>query len=233
MPQIRLEGVTKYYKNDKKGFPSINDVNLTVDQGEFLFIVGSSGSGKSTLLELMAGVLRPSTGNVYLDHIRLSHLSIWRRHRLPLFLGYVPQFSQLIRKQTIGESLILAAVVGQKHKGPSLQERIQKVLHTVGLPDVTSCYPVDLSLAECRRVELACAMINSPPILIIDELTADLDEDATWDIMHLLNEINHLGTTVIMATHARKFVNIYRKRVITLVDGRVLGDVSKGRYGDI
>ena len=112
-------------------------------------------------------------------------------------------------------------------------QRMEKVLRMVGLKNVENKYPVELSGGECRLVELARAMINSPPILVLDELTANLDEDTIWDILHLLSELNHRGTTVIMATHAKKFVNLMRRRVITLVDGRILGDIEKGRYGNI
>ena len=166
MPQIRLERVSKYYPQDKKQMAAVQEINLTVEQGEFLFLTGSSGAGKSTLL-------------------------------------------------------------------PPIQTRIQKTLAMVGLPDVGARYPVELSYGECRRVELARAIINSPSILVLDELTANLDEDTIWDILHLLCEINRHGTTIIMATHAKEFVNLLRKRVITLVDGQIWGDVQKGRYGDI
>ena len=94
-------------------------------------------------------------------------------------------------------------------------------------------YPVQLSHADCRWAELACALINNPPVLVIDELTENLDGDTIWDMVHLLDEINRMGTTVIMATHAKRFVNILRKRVITMVDGRIWGDVPQGRFGDI
>ena len=94
-------------------------------------------------------------------------------------------------------------------------------------------YPAELSIGECRRVELARALINSPSILLIDELTANLDDDNIWDLMHLLTELNNKGTTIIMATHASQFVNIMRRRVVTLVDGRLIGDVRNGKYGDI
>ncbi len=96
-----------------------------------------------------------------------------------------------------------------------------------------SYYPAELSIGECRRVELARALINSPSILLIDELTANLDDDNIWDLMHLLTELNNKGTTIIMATHASQFVNIMRRRVVTLVDGRLIGDVRNGKYGDI
>ena len=110
---------------------------------------------------------------------------------------------------------------------------MKKALGIVGLPGVESYYPAELSIGECRRVELARALINSPSILLIDELTANLDDDNIWDLMHLLTELNNKGTTIIMATHASQFVNIMRRRVVTLVDGRLIGDVRNGKYGDI
>ena len=103
----------------------------------------------------------------------------------------------------------------------------------VGLPGVEGRYPAELSLGECRRVELARALLNDPAILVLDEPTANLDADTGWDILHLISELNRRGTTVVMATHAREFVNLLRKRVLTLVDGRIWGDVSKGHYGSI
>lgn len=231
MPQIRLEGVSKHYWGERKGFPAVQDICLTIDQGEFVFVTGSSGAGKSTLLRLISGEIRPSSGNIYLDQKNISRLPMGKRRRLRRRLGYVSQIPQLPRKKTIGESLVKAAL--PQLTGPPLLERVQRSLLMVGLSDVRSRYPVELSFSECRRAELACAIINNPPILILDELTAGLDEDTTWDIIYFLDEINRMGTTVVMATHEKKFVNIFRKRVITLVDGRVLGDVQKGRYGDI
>ena len=109
----------------------------------------------------------------------------------------------------------------------------EKALGLVGLPKVGECFPAQLSIGEARRVELARALISSPPVLLLDELTANLDDDTIWDIMHLLNELNSRGTTIIMATHASQYVNIMRRRVITLVDGRLFGDVKNGKYGDI
>ena len=103
----------------------------------------------------------------------------------------------------------------------------------MGLAPVAECYPAELSLGECRRVELARALVNSPPILLLDELTANLDDDTIWDLMHLLNELNSRGTTIIMATHASQYVNIMRRRVVTLVDGKLAGDVRNGKYGRI
>ena len=110
---------------------------------------------------------------------------------------------------------------------------MKKVLGLVGMRGVEARYPVEMSIGECRRVELARALINSPPILVLDEITANLDDDNIWDMFQLLQEVNRMGTTVIMATHASRYVNIMRRRVVTLVDGKIFGDVEKGRYGDV
>ena len=242
MPTIRLENVTKFYKADKQrkrtGKPieiGVEDVNLTVEQGEFVFIIGSSGAGKSTLLDLMSGKLKPDRGTVYLDDTSLSKLLLWSHNRVTLSFGRVWQEHSLIRKMTVEENLRLAARVG-RHRLESVKQmgaRVEKVLGLVGMSGVEAKYPAELSIGEARRVELARALINSPPILVLDEITANLDDDNIWDIFHLLLEINRRGTTVVMATHASQYVNIMRRRVVTLVDGHVFGDVKRGRYGDV
>lgn len=233
MPQIRMEGVSKFYQQEKKLVAAVRDINLTVERQEFLFVTGSSGAGKSTLLQLIAGEIRPSRGEIYINDTGTSALlpRNWSRRRLQV--GYVPQISQLMRKRTIQENLEVVARISHKRRQAPIRERIRKALDLVGLGDVESRYPIELSLGECRRVELARAMINSPPILVLDELTANLDEDTIWDMLHLIEDLNRHGTTIIMATHARQFVNLLRKRVITLVDGGIFGDVQKGRYGDV
>ena len=133
------------------------------------------------------------------------------------------------RKMTVEENLMLAARIGRGRFESMSQvgARVAKVLGLVGMKGVEKRYPVELSIGECRRVELARALINSPPILVLDEITASLDDDNIWDIFHLLTEVNRRGSTVIMATHAGAYVNIMRKRVVTLVDGRVFGDVQR------
>ena len=189
MPEIHLENVSKWYTEEKRTMYAVKEVNFTVEQGEFVFLIGSSGAGKSTLLKLIGGELTPDEGVVYLDSANIARLK-----------------SRLAARKALG---------------------------IVGLPGVEGCYPAELSIGECRRVELARALINSPPILLLDELTANLDDDNIWDLMHLLNELNSRGTTIIMATHASQYVNIMRRRVVTLVDGRLVGDVKNGKYGDI
>ena len=136
----------------------------------------------------------------------------------------------------MGENLRMAAMIGAVKRRDThldIQERVEKVLGIVGMQGAQNKFPGELSDGEVRRVELARAIINSPPILILDEITANLDEDNIWDIFHILTEINRRGTTVIMATHASQFVNIMYRRVVTMVDGRIFGDVERGRYGDI
>ena len=233
MPQIWMEGVSKFYQQEKKLVAAVQGIDLTVERQEFVFVTGSSGAGKSTLLQLIAGELRPSRGEIYINNVSTSSLLArsWSRRRLQI--GYVPQLSQLMRKRTIQENLETAARLTHRRRRAPVQARIQTALSLVGLKNVEGRYPAELSQGECRRVELARAIINSPPILVLDELTANLDEDTIWDMFHLISDLNRRGTTVIMATHAKQFVNLMRKRVITLVDGRIFGDVQKGRYGDV
>ena len=233
MPQIRLEQVSKYYQQEKKAVPAVREIDLTIEQQEFVFVTGSSGAGKSTLLNLIAGEITPTAGAVYLDNVPIGQQRRFGHPRKAGCIGYVPQISQLMRKRTIEENLAMASMIGRGRRKVPMEERIRKALCMVGLKDVEKRYPVELSLGECRRVELARAIINSPSVLVLDELTASLDEDTIWALFHLIGELNRLGTTVIMATHAKNFVNLMRKRVITLVDGRIFGDVRNGRYGDV
>ena len=248
MAEVRLENVTKYYQNEdhypgkrgkrrgrNKEEPRVNyavrDINLTIGQGEFVFLIGSSGAGKSTLLRLMNGDLKPDEGMVFLNGANMARMmGPWKAKAVRTF-GVVSQQGLLIRKRTVWDNLLMAAAAsGLRRKG---EEAARKALSIVGLPNVGNCYPAELSIGESRRVELARAVLNSPSVLLLDELTANLDDDLIWDLMHLLTELNSRGTTIVMATHASQYVNIMRKRVITLVDGRIAGDVKNGKYGDI
>lgn len=235
MALICLEGAGKDYTQDaeQRVVHAIRSVDLTIEQGEFVFITGSSGAGKSTLLQLIAYETQPSRGTVCLDGVNVNRLSQRQRQNRRLRFGYVPQFPSLIRKRTIHENLSTVAQLGRGRVHMAPDKRVQKALNMVGMGDAADHYPVELSMGECRRVELARAIINNPDILVLDELTANLDEDTAWDMFLFLSELNHHGVTVIMASHAKKFVNLMRRRVITLVDGSILGDVQKGRYGDV
>ena len=240
MPTIELENVTKVYKpkRRRKGLVHTDmggeEVNLTIRQGEFVFVVGASGSGKSTLLRLITGEIRPNEGRVCVDEKELGWMLKLSRNRAAMMFGKIWQDPTLIRKKTIGDNLALAVKIAFGRESPRLVDlRIKKVLGLVGLKGVEKKYPVELSIGECRRVELARALIASPPVLVLDEITANLDDDCIWDTLHLLNDVNRRGTTVIMATHDSQYVNILRRRVITMSGGRVIGDIQKGKYGDV
>ena len=240
MPTIELENVSKFYKpkRRRKGPVHIDmgveEVNLTIRQGEFVFVVGASGSGKSTLLRLITGETKPNQGRVCIDEKELGWMLKLSRNRAAMMFGKIWQDPTLIRKKTIGENLLLATQIANGRESPKVMDiRVKKVLGLVGMKGVESKYPVELSIGECRRVELARALIGSPPILILDEITANLDDDCIWDTLHLLNDVNRRGTTVIMATHDSQYVNILRRRVITMSAGRVVTDEEKGKYGDV
>ena len=232
MPVLRMENASKRYKTDKKQVQyAVQDLSLPVERGEFVFLIGSSGAGKSTMLKLMGGEIAPDEGAVYIDETNIARLFGPWKVRLTRTFGIVSQQSMLIRKRTIMENLLVAGRASGM--GRKSQAAAEKALGLVGLPGVGDCFPAQLSIGEVRRVELARALINSPSILLLDELTANLDDDTIWDIIHLLYELNNRGTTIIMATHASQYVNIMRRRVVTLVDGRLIGDVKNGKYGDI
>lgn len=240
MPTIRLESVSKRYPVGRRKWlrkqptvVGVENINLTIQQGEFVFVVGQSGCGKTTLLDLLSGSTQPDEGGVFLDQLDLSTVRGHKQKLVRLMFGRVWQEQQtLLRKMTVEENLRLAARIGRRGAG-TLDARTAKVLGLVGMRGVETCYPVELSIGQCRRVELARALINSPDILILDEITANLDDDNIWDIFHLLTEINRRGTTIIMATHADQYVNILRRRVITMLNGRIIGDVPKGKYGEV
>ena len=240
MPTIELENVSKYYKpaRRRRGAPhqnmGVEDANLTIRQGEFVFVVGSSGAGKSTLLRLITGQTRPNRGKVYVDGKDLNWMMKFSRNRAAVMFGKIWQDPTLIRKKTVEENLALASKIAIGKESPRLVEiRIKKVLGLVGMKGVEKKYPVELSIGECRRVELARALIGSPPILVLDEITANLDDDCIWDTLHLLNDLNKKGTTVVMATHDSQYVNFLRRRVVSMSAGRITSDVQKGKYGDV
>ena len=183
-------------------------------------------------MQLLSCNLRPTCGSVFFDGINVTALSLRRQGRIRLAFGYVPQLSSLVRKRTLWENLLPVAFLGPGGAAQA-HARIRKALGLVGMSDVEARYPVELSMGQCRRVELARAILNNPQVLFLDELTANLDEDTAWDMFLFLDELNRLGTTVIMASHAKRFINLMRRRVITLVDGRILGDVQRGRYGNL
>ena len=233
MPTIRLEHASKIFKGHRHKIETLRDVNLTVEQGEFVFIVGSRGAGSTTLLDMIAGDLPPDDGVVYLDHFNLDKLNRRQQKKLPYIFGRVPQESALVRSATVYDNMCSMKKMERLRTRLVDEPRMKKALGLVGMAGCEYRYPLEMSISQCKRVELAKAIFNSPPILLLDKITDKMDDDSIWDIFMLLNELNRRGTTVIMSTHAKQFVNFMRRRVVTLVDGRVVGDVQKGRFGDI
>lgn len=237
MPLIELQNVSKFYKWEHNFRIAVQSIDLTIRQGEFVFIIGSSGSGKSTLLKLISGQLDPDWGEVRIDGRELkTKTRFGRRRRINPMFGIVGQKQGLVNRKTVYQNLMDSARQGMRFSLDNrrkAEERIKKVLSLVGMKGFEDKYPLEMSLGECWQVEFARALINSPQILVIDEITTKLDDDTIWDIFLFLNELNRKGTTVIMATRASQFVNIMHKRVVTMVDGKVFGDVKRGRYGDV
>ncbi len=236
MPTLRLQNVTKHYRLGwRRKHEAVSDLTLTIQQGEFVFVVGSSGAGKTTLLGLLGGIISPQKGAAHLDKINLKCWLSRHRGKVRKTIGFVHQEDRLLRRLTIWDNLASATKIGLGRFTPKdrIDEKVSKALGVVGLSGVEHQYPVELSPSERRRAELARAMINSPCILILDELTTNLDEDTGWDLLQVLMEINRRGTTVVMSTQSSRFVNILRRRVVTLRDGKIVGDVQRGRYGEI
>ena len=195
MPVIRLENASKLYKTeDKRKIYAVQELNISIEQGEFVFLIGSSGAGKTTMLKLLGGEISPDEGAAFVNDVNISRFFGPFKARLVRTFGVVSQQSMLIRKRTIMENLLVAGRAGGLQR--KSRAAAEKALGLVGLPNVGDCFPAQLSIGEVRRVELARALLNSPPVLLLDELTANLDDDTIWDILHLLNELNSKGTTI-------------------------------------
>lgn len=238
MPVIKLENVTKWYlagrrRRDRHREIAVADIDLTIEQGDFVFVIGSAGAGKSTLLNLIGGREKPSSGQVLIDGQELRKIRRKDRRGMRLLFGHVTREGDLIRKENVMSNMWRAARAGRKlfESEEDMYARIRKALGLVGMTGAEGKYPGQLTHGECRRVELACALVNSPAILLLDDFTANLDDDSIWDMFHLIKELNRRGTTIIMATHSSRYVNMMHQRVVTLSDGRIAGDVRNGRYG--
>ncbi len=223
---ITLDNVTKVYPNGTTG---LDGVSIHIEKGEFVFVVGSSGSGKSTLIKLLLKELELTSGEITINSINTRSLKTSRVPYLRRNLGVVFQDFRLLENKTVYENIAFAMQVIEAP--PKLIRRnVPTVLSLVGLRDKAKVYPKQLSGGEQQRTALARAIVNNPPILIADEPTGNLDPDTAWDIMHLLEEINKRGTTVVVATHAKDIVDQMRKRVVALEHGHVVRDVDRGGY---
>ena len=217
---IRLTDVQKEYDN---GTLALRGISLTIEDGEFVFLVGPSGSGKSTIIKLLTGEVAPTDGKIAINGFSLTNIS---RSQIPLLrrsIGVIFQDFRLIEKKTVYENLSFAMrAVGAKPR--EIRKRIPYVLELVGLDKKMDCYPTELSGGEQQRVAIARALINNPSTIIADEPTGNLDPERSLEIMMLLERINRLGTTLVVVTHEKDLVNKFQKRVISLQQGRITGD---------
>jgi cell division transport system ATP-binding protein len=225
---ISVQNVSKVYVPDKP--PALQDVDVEIAQGEFVFIVGHSGSGKSTFIRLLLRELLPTSGKITVAGQDVVHM---KNAKIPLLrrnIGCVFQDFKLLPNKTAYENIAYALeVIGKSRHVIATQ--VPEVLRLVGLEDKTDSYPDELSGGEQQRVSIARAFVNRPPLLLADEPTGNLDPATSLGIMSLLNRINKTGTTVLVATHDREMVDSMRKRVIALENGKVIRDQSRGVYG--
>jgi cell division transport system ATP-binding protein len=225
---IRFESVTKQYGGQSRA--ALDDVNVEVEKGEFVFLVGASGSGKSTFLRLVLREARPSTGKVYVAGKEINRLAGWKVPTLRRQIGTVFQDFRLLPNKTVAENVAFALQVIGKPRA-QINKVVPETLEMVGLDGKGQRMPDELSGGEQQRVAIARAFVNRPMILIADEPTGNLDPNTSVGIMKLLDRINRTGTTVVMATHDSGIVDQMRKRVIELVDGHVVRDQARGVYG--
>ena len=225
---ISIKNVTKIYENGAEG---VNNVSLDIEEEEFVFIVGSSGSGKSTLIRMLMKEIEPTSGSIMINGTNLTKLG---PQEIPFFrrqLGVVFQDFRLLKNKTVYENVAFAMQVTEASPR-EIRRAVPAVLAMVGLQKKSKAYPNQLSGGEQQRTALARAIVNKPPILLADEPTGNLDPDNAWDIMQILEDINYMGTTVVIATHAKDIVDEMQKRVISISKGIIQRDVEKGGYSD-
>ncbi len=221
---IELKGVHKVYSN---GTVALRDVNMRIEKGEFVFIVGASGAGKSTLLKLIMREETASAGEVLVNDFKLSKLKRREIPHLRRTMGMVFQDFRLIDTMTVFDNVAFAMrVIGRSQR--EVRRRVPYILGLVGLQDKARCFPRELSGGEQQRVGLARALVNNPRLLIADEPTGNIDPQLSYEIVELLTEINKLGTTVVMVTHEHELVSRFNRRVITIENGTVVSDTQKG-----
>lgn len=225
---IEMEGVSKSYV---KGVPALNDVNLKIRKGEFVFIVGDSGSGKSTLIRLLLRELKPTTGSIWVNGYQVEKLRRGKVPKLRRSMGVVFQDFRLLKDRNVYENVAFAQRIIQIPTR-EMKRNVPNILATVGLAGKYKARPDELSGGEQQRVALARALVNKPPILLADEPTGNLDPKNTIEIMNLLDTINKNGTTVLVVTHNDKIVNDMQKRVITIKNGVIVSDEEMGGYLD-
>ena len=223
---IEFHSICFTYPN---GVQALKDVDLYVEKGEFVFLVGSTGSGKSSILKMIYREIIPTSGDIYVNDRDITDM---KRSQVPEFrrtLGVVFQDFKLIPYKTVYENIAYALeVTGVKSK--DIKPKVEKALELVNLADKAKRFPHEISGGEQQRTSIARAIVGEPIILVADEPTGNLDPESSWDIMELLDKINKNGTTIIMATHNRDIVDLMKKRVILVDNGQIVSDKEKGEY---
>jgi len=223
---VRFRSVTKTYENGTK---ALKGIDFTIEDGEFVFLIGASGSGKSTIVKLLTSELKPTSGRVIVNGFNTSQLRSFGIPKLRRTLGVVFQDFRLIENKTVYENVAFAMrVIGASPR--KIRERVPVMLELVGLSHKAKRYPSELSGGEQQRVAVARALVNNPKLIVADEATGNLDPERSMDIMSLLTRINSIGTTVICVTHEINLVNQFAKRVIAIDGGRVVSDQAGGYY---
>ncbi|MBQ8326124.1 MAG: cell division ATP-binding protein FtsE [Lachnospiraceae bacterium] len=223
-----FDNVVKAYST---GAPALNGISLTINRGEFVFIVGDSGSGKSTLIKLLLKELNPTEGTIIVNGQNLNKL---RRRKVPKYrrnIGVVFQDFRLLKDRNVYENVAFAQRIVQTPMR-EMRKNVPSTLSLVGLADKYKARPMQLSGGEQQRVALARALVNHPPIILADEPTGNLDPKNSWEIMKLFEEINEQGTTVVVVTHNKEIVDAMQKRVIALKKGVIVSDEKEGGYVD-
>ncbi len=225
-PVISFHGVGKTYAS---GTIALRDIDLAIYQRDFVFLVGASGAGKSTLVRLLIRDEPASSGRIFVDGQEVTRMPRRRLPKLRRKFGIVFQDYKLLPTLTVGQNVAFALQVtspGQRH----LREKVEETLWIVGLEDKIDNFPDQLSGGEQQRVAIGRALVTRPRIFLADEPTGNLDPDTSWGIVQLLLQINHRGTTVLMATHNREVVDLVRRRVVAIEGGRIVRDEAEGRY---
>ena len=224
---IHLKNVTKIYQQN--GVVALDNINLDIAPGEFVFIVGTSGSGKSTLMKLLMHEETPTMGEIFVDGRDVIRM---QRKEIPYLrrsLGVIFQDFRLLEDKTVYENVAFAMQVIETPR-KIIQRSVDAVLDIVGLREKSKHFPAQLSGGEQQRVAIARAIVNDPKLVIADEPTGNLDPATTWDIMDIFRRINDAGTTIIMATHDKDIVNRMQRRVIAIENGKIIRDQLRGRY---
>lgn len=223
---IKFENVSKKFSSN---ITALEDINLEVRDGEFVFLVGPSGAGKSTLLRLLAKEYKPTSGRILIDQVDISKI---KTKDIPLYrrkVGFVFQDFKLLDNRTVFENVALALEVRNLPE-ETINKEVERILKLFEIWERRNLFPAQLSGGEAQRTAIARAMVGKPDILLADEPTGDLDPQTSWSVMQLLGEINSWGTIVIMATHNVEIVTTLKRRVVYLKNSRIIKDKAEGKY---